>query len=431
MNPKTKKMRIIFIVIAVLFVLIFTTLLLLLQKKGTQLSASDTTLTNIQSLDITRDQSGNAKALFFFTGSNIAQLNPDNLSNGGSRAVLKEYPYTNVEAIRYHPEKSMLLVRVDPGYLRYMPGMESTSADEQLTAWFLQTKTSGPRLLDFKKPILDLQFSGENIIVLTYGEDTNQLNLYNPQTNVLKTLQNTNSNKIIGTFKDTIYTRSSSGDVSIIHSSGKLLETLQTKGKAYLDPRNGALVIENNKKVDIKLNKDRWSINLDHPNYFINDGLIIETDSKSNPTILRVYDIKLKSWTVSYKVANEYGNKETINSIHVLQTKPFTAVVINANYSAFLLSSDNNLIKSVSPFKFPEQKTIERSDFVYDYTIGNNTAIIITDKPADATLTLVSEFCNCNPNSIQKDWRKNATDDDHTHDEDFTGDGAPPEELGL
>ena len=137
-QPKNRIKILIIFVFVILSVVLLT---FLFTRKPITLVSSDTVLTNVQYPITSHDQYYNTDALYFFTGTNVARVDTSTLSNDASESILEEYAYVNPELARFNNKTSTLLVRVDPGYLSYMPELNTKSQNsEQLTAWVLQSK---------------------------------------------------------------------------------------------------------------------------------------------------------------------------------------------------------------------------------------------------------------------------------------------------
>jgi len=428
-QPKNRIKILIIFVFVILSVVLLT---FLFTRKPITLVSSDTVLTNVQYPITSHDQYYNTDALYFFTGTNVARVDTSTLSNDASESILEEYAYVNPELARFNNKTSTLLVRVDPGYLSYMPELNTKSQNsEQLTAWVLQSKKISPKLLSFDQPIIDANFVGEDIAVLTYTEKANQLSIFNPENNSLSTvLSSTTANKIIGIYEDTIYLRSGNGNVQMVEKSNNKPSVIKAKGSVVVDQKTGLLISGSDTEIKINKGTAQSSLSLETPHYYVADGFIIELDSKTRPTKLRGYNLETKQWEFSYNIDNSrLNNKENINSVHIVKTKPLTLLFIAGDNTVFTMSTDSKFVESIPVFKFPEQKTVERSGFVYDYNIGTNTAIIISNKPIKETLPLIGDLCSCNINSIQKDWRRDSGNGGQSEEDELIGDGAPPEEL--
>ena len=424
-TPISSRTKIAIAIIAVVFFIMFVLIYYLVRPKDQKLHLSDTIFTNLHNTFSVSNNSGE-NSVYFFTGTNIAKLDNTKLSNKNTVSIFKEFPFMKVELSRFNSTTNASLVRIDPGSITYIPGFSNVG--ENLTTWLYQDINNKPKLLDSKLPIIDADFIGDKIILIGYSEESNQLSIYDPAQKTEKIiLQSTNANRLIGIYKNIAYLMDEEGYIQILNTTNKDMERYEKVTSAILDQKTGTLIYKKNSVTYVHKDGNVTKLQLKSSDYYIDDGYIIEVDSPLQPTTVRIYNIEEKAWVFDYSIKDaEIAKEEDIRELRIIDKDPLTLLAVTNSDNGYVISTDSNLIKSLPAFKFPKQQTIEKDDLIYDYDIGSNTAIIISKKSLESLIPAISDQCKCNPNSINKDWRSDTTNGNLTHEDEFTGDGAPP-----
>ncbi|MBP9738721.1 hypothetical protein KBD20_03460 [Candidatus Saccharibacteria bacterium] len=379
---------------------------------GSTYTVSDTVITNTQQPQMTK--SGKA---VFFTGSNQAQIVPQNTKVPTTLSLITETPYQNPLESYYDEESKSLLLSVEytgQDQIFNLPGIKPG------IQWLVLQKNKQPLVINSKQnQTLDATISGGIVYGLTV-EDSKTYNLYSYSIKTKTTTvlaRNILSNSVIGATKNSVVTREPNGTVVIYSNKGKELASSKLAGSVIYDGTTNVFVNINddidrkNYKLTVfsgENGKEQESTKIPDRYIYVSGGYVFSINQKSRPESLVVYDQKTLQGTRHPLVLDNTPSEDAITSVVVLETKPFTLGIFGSSNSLQLASDDSKYINSLPEYKYPFFSSDKVGGTLIESYPGSINVVLTTDiNNIKQSLDDLKTSCNCDVNQLSKTWVSN------------------------
>ena len=364
--------------------------------------------------------------LYFFTGTNIAKFNKQQLSEKSQQSSKSvwglDIPFDSVSRVVGNEKYQYIYASVTSKnpYFDKVSGIPSSSYNQNGFTWFLVKDGNLAKPGSLEKEASDIFFENNNFYIISRRPDgSKQLLRFNPSFGKSSSIANDiQGTTIVGVIDQTVYTREYSGRVwGIDVTTGKSSSITDRSGSAWVDKQSGSVVytdidkaeatseggiIGDKRRVEVENSKSTWSSEVEGRIFISNGYLIVLKESEQKPIGITLFELSS-------------GTQHNITIHEERKTRIKELVLVKSDFSVLLAITANNqlvpyLVKQEerSPFKYP--RFSNNMAHYFSYSVARNTLTIhqynekLTRLNFEKSISIAEDSCTCDINQMRKIW---------------------------